>query len=163
MQALSHHQIAQRLDLLIEVSVALGHSPDTATLLDRILKVAKLMTGADGGTLYRPNAQKTCLLFDISINDSLGLYQGGSSGQPVDMPAIPLFDDSGAPNHSSVAAYSANSGKSVNLDNVYQAEAFNFSGMRGFDTAFGYRSQSFLSVPMNDHEGQLIGVLQPVQ
>ncbi len=160
MQALSHPQIAQRLDLLIEVSVALGTSRDTGTLLDRILKVAKAMTGADGGTLYRPCPQNVSLLFDISINDTLGLYQGGASGSPIDMPAVPLFDERGHPNLSSVAAYSANSGKSVNLENVYEAEAFNFSGMRSFDAAFGYHSQSFLSVPMNDHEGQLIGVLQ---
>ncbi len=160
MQAPSHTQIAQRLDLLIEVSVALGHNTDTSTLLDRILKVAKAMTGADGGTLYRPDAHKTRLLFDISINDTLGLYQGGASGEPIEMLAIPLFDAAGKPNLDSVAAYSANAGKSVNLDDVYQADAFNFSAMRSFDAAFGYHSQSFLSVPMSDHEGQLIGVLQ---
>ncbi|WP_426105063.1 HD domain-containing phosphohydrolase [Massilia sp. TSP1-1-2] len=160
MQALSHIQIAQRLDLLIEVSVALGHSPDTGTLLDRIVKVAMAMTGADGGTLYRPSAQKTMLLFDISINGTLGLYQGGASGTPIDMPSVPLFDARGNPNLSSVAAYSANCGKSVNIEDVYEAHAFNFSSMRSFDAAFGYHSQSFLSVPMNDHEGQLVGVLQ---
>ena len=160
MQALSHTQIAQRLDLLIETSVALGHRPDTGTLLDHIVKVAKAMTGADGGTLYRPSPQKTMLLFDISINSTLGLYQGGASGTPVEMPSVPLFDARGNPNLDSVAAYSANSGKSVNIEDVYQADAFNFSGMRSFDAAFGYHSQSFLSVPMNDHEGQLVGVLQ---
>ncbi|MEJ7807024.1 MAG: HD domain-containing phosphohydrolase [Telluria sp.] len=160
MHALSHTQIAQRLDLLIETSVALGHRPDIGTLLDHILKVAKAMTGADGGTLYRPSAQKTALLFDISINDSLGIYQGGASGTPIDMPSVPLYDERGNPNLSSVAAYSANSGKSVNIEDVYEAHAFNFSGMRSFDAAFGYHSQSFLSVPMNDHEGQLVGVLQ---
>ncbi|MES2318517.1 MAG: HD domain-containing phosphohydrolase [Pseudomonadota bacterium] len=160
MQALSHLQIAQRLDLLTEVSVALGNSPDIGTLLDRILKVAKVMTNADGGTLYRPCAQKVSLRFDISINDSLGIYQGGSSGNLIDLPAIALFDERGNPNHSSVAAYSANSGKSVNIEDVYAAQAFNFSGMRSFDAAFGYHSQSFLTVPMNDHEGSLVGVLQ---
>jgi HD-GYP domain-containing protein (c-di-GMP phosphodiesterase class II) len=160
MHLLDPTQIAQRLDLLTEVSVALGKSPDTGTLLDRILKVAKAMTNADGGTLYRPCEQGVSLCFDISINDSLGIYQGGASGQPIDIAPIPLFDASGSANLQSVAAYSANSGQSVNLENVYEAEAFNFSGMRKFDAAFGYHSQSFLSVPMNDHEGELIGVLQ---
>jgi HD-GYP domain-containing protein (c-di-GMP phosphodiesterase class II) len=160
MQALSHTQISQRLDLLIDVSVALGHGPDTGALLERILKVAKAMTGADGGTLYRPSAQKTDLLFDISINDSLGLYQGGASGTPVEMPGVPLFDEGGSPNLTSVAAYSAHSGESVNIADVYAVNVFNFSGMRNFDAAFGYHSQSFLSVPMKDHEGQLVGVLQ---
>jgi GAF domain-containing protein len=51
-------------------------------------------------------------------------------------------------------------GISVNVEDVYQADVFNFSGMRRFDEQFGYRSQSFLTVPMRNHEGELIGVLQ---
>jgi hypothetical protein len=62
MQELHHTQIAQRLDLLTELSVALGKSPDIGMLLDRILTVAKSMTGADGGTLYRPSADGRSLL-----------------------------------------------------------------------------------------------------
>ncbi|MEW6762969.1 MAG: hypothetical protein AB1437_19295 [Pseudomonadota bacterium] len=54
MQELNPSQIAQRLHQLTEVSVALGDTHDTAALLDRILRVAKHMTDADGGTLYRP-------------------------------------------------------------------------------------------------------------
>jgi len=160
MQALDHTQIALRLDLLTEVSVALGKSADTGSLLDRILKVAKAMTNADGGTLYRPCAQRVSLCFDISINDTLGIYQGGASGNPIDIKAVPLFDERGYANLQSVAAYSANLRESVNIEDVYQAEAFNFSGMRKFDAAFGYHSQSILTVPMNDHEGELVGVLQ---
>ena len=37
---------------------------------------------------------------------------------------------------------------------------FDFSGTRQFDEKTGYRSQSFLAVPMKDHEGDVIGVLQ---
>jgi len=162
MHALSHTQIAQRLDLLTEVSVALGKSADTDTLLERILTAAKAMTGADGGTLYRPCAEGLTLCFSISINDSLGLYQGGASGNPINIAPVPLRHDSGDPNLASVAAYSANSGQSVNIEDVYAAAAFNFSGMRSFDAAYGYHSQSFLTVPMNDHEGNLVGVLQLV-
>jgi HD-GYP domain-containing protein (c-di-GMP phosphodiesterase class II) len=43
---------------------------------------------------------------------------------------------------------------------VYQADVFNFSGMRSFDDTFGYRSKSNLTVPMTNHEGELVGVLQ---
>lgn len=162
MPPLTHTQIAQRLDLLTEVSVALGKSPDTGTLLDRILKVAKAMTGADGGTLYRPCEERTSLCFHISINDTLGIYQGGDSGNPIDIASIPLADPVGKPNLASVAAYAANVGSSVNIDDVYQAADFNFSAMRAFDARFSYRTQSILTVPMNDHEGSLVGVLQLV-
>jgi HD-GYP domain-containing protein (c-di-GMP phosphodiesterase class II) len=162
MQALDPSQIAQRLDLLTELSVALGNSPDIDFLLDRILKVAKSMTDADGGTLYRPSADRSHLCFHISINDTLGIYQGGASGNQIDIPSVPLFDAHGNKNLGSVAAYSANSGQSVNIEDVYRTDVFNFSGMRTFDAAFGYHSQSFLTVPMTNHEGELVGVLQLV-
>ena len=160
MQDLNPTQIAQRLDLLTELSVALGNSPDIGSLLERILNVAKAMTEADGGILYRPSADRQSLCFHISINDTLKIYQGGASGQPINIPSVPLYDSHGNKNLASVAAYSANFGQSVNIEDVYQADVFNFSGMRSFDAAFGYHSQSFLTVPMNDHEGELIGVLQ---
>jgi hypothetical protein len=55
MQELNQIQIAARLDQLTELSVQLGSNHDTDSLLERILLVAKGMTNADGGTLYRPS------------------------------------------------------------------------------------------------------------
>ncbi|CAN7276915.1 GAF and HD-GYP domain-containing protein [Massilia sp. LjRoot122] len=162
MQELNPTQIAQRLHQLTEVSVALGDTHDTGALLDRILRVAKHMTDADGGTLYRPSEDRKSLCFHISINDSLGIYQGGVSGKPIDIVPVPLYDNYGNKNLASVAAYAANFNQSVNIEDVYKADVFNFSGMRSFDTAFGYHSKSFLTVPMTDHEGELVGVLQLV-
>lgn len=162
MQELNPEQIAQRLHQLTEVSVALGDTHDTAALLDRILRVAKHMTDADGGTLYRPSEDRKSLCFHISINDTLEIYQGGVSGRAIDIAPVPLHDSYGNKNIASVAAYAANFSQSVNIENVYQADVFNFSGMRAFDNAFGYRSKSILTVPMTDHEGELVGVLQLV-
>jgi len=48
----------------------------------------------------------------------------------------------------------------VNIKDVYHAAGFNFRGTRGFDARTGYRSQSMLVVPMRNHEGEIIGVLQ---
>lgn len=162
MQELNPTQIAQRLHQLTEVSVALGETHDTAALLDRILRVAKHMTDADGGTLYRPSEDRKSLCFHISINDTLGICQGGVSGKPIDIAPVPLYDSYGNKNIASVAAYAANFNQSVNIEDVYKADVFNFSGMRSFDATFGYRSQSILTVPMTDHEGELAGVLQLV-
>jgi hypothetical protein len=162
MQQLSPTQVAQRLHLLTEVSVALGNGQDIGALLERILQVAKSMTGADGGTLYRPGDDRRSLCFHISINDTLALYQGGASGNPIEIAPVPLYDSNGGKNLASVAAYAANFNQSVNIEDVYQADVFNFSGMRSFDAAYGYHSQSFLTVPMTDHEGELVGVLQLV-
>ena len=108
MQELTSSNIAERLDLLTEVSVALGDAQAIGGFLDRILKVAKSMTHADGGTLYRPSSDGRSLCFHISLNDTLEIYQGGASGNAIDLPPVPLYDGYGNKNLSSVAAYAAN-------------------------------------------------------
>src|SRR5471032_3132950 len=95
MQELNQTQISQRLDQLTELSVQLGGSHDTDTLLERILIVAKSMTNADGGTLYRPSEDKRYLDFTILINDTLKTHKGGINGEPISAPGVPLFDENG--------------------------------------------------------------------
>lgn len=168
MLQLHPEQVAQRLDQLTELSVELGRGAalgmqqgaDISALLERIVMVAREMTGADGGTLYRPASDGASLEFHISINASLGIHQTSSAGTRLGIPGVPLWTADGEANLASVAAYAAHRRCSVNIDDVYQAAEFNFSGMRAFDTHYGYRSTSFLTVPMSDHEGELIGVLQ---
>ncbi|HYD94078.1 MAG TPA: HD domain-containing phosphohydrolase [Noviherbaspirillum sp.] len=156
----SYTDIAQRLERLTELSVELSTNHDIPLLLEKILKAAKGITHADGGTLYRASDDKQRLCFNISINDTLGMYQGGASGHTIDIPDIPLVNVDGSKNLSAVAAYAANTGTSVNIQDVYKVDLFNFSGMRRFDERYNYHSQSFLTVPMTDHEGEVIGVLQ---
>ncbi|MET0267582.1 MAG: HD domain-containing phosphohydrolase [Duganella sp.] len=162
MADLNPTQIALRLDQLTELSVELGSTHQTDALLERILLVAKRMTQADGGTLYRPSEDRQALQFHILINDTLAIHQGGAAGAPITAPPIALYDSAGGKNLGAVAAYAAHSGVSVNIEDVYQAAGFNFSGMVSFDQQHNYRSQSFLTVPMRDHEGELVGVLQLV-
>jgi HD-GYP domain-containing protein (c-di-GMP phosphodiesterase class II) len=73
---------------------------------------------------------------------------------------IHLEGKDGKPNHSMVAAYAALTGKTVNIPDAYTAEGFDLSGTRNFDKKTGYRSKSFLTVPMKNHENEIIGVLQ---
>jgi HD-GYP domain-containing protein (c-di-GMP phosphodiesterase class II) len=153
--------IALRLEKLTELSVALSANRDIPQLLETILRTAKSITRADGGTLYGVTPDGKHLSFDISINDTLNMYQGGKSGRTIDIAPLSLFREDGEPNLDAVAAYAANTRTSVNIADVYSAaDNFNFSGMRRFDEAFKYHSQSFLTVPMQDHEGELVGVLQ---
>jgi HD-GYP domain-containing protein (c-di-GMP phosphodiesterase class II) len=51
-------------------------------------------------------------------------------------------------------------GKTVNIADAYTAEGYDFTGTRAFDSKTGYRSKSFLTVPMRNHEHEVIGVLQ---
>jgi HD-GYP domain-containing protein (c-di-GMP phosphodiesterase class II) len=160
MANLSHSEIVRRLEQLTELSVELSTNHDHASLLERILRAAKDMTHADGGTLYRVTPDHKFLSFNISLNDTLGMYLGGVSGAAINLPNIPLYTEGGSKNMSAVAAYAANTGTSVNIQDVYKVDVFNFSGMRKFDETHHYHSQSFLTVPMSNHEGELIGVLQ---
>jgi hypothetical protein len=43
-------------------------------------------------------------------------------------------------------------GKVVNIPNVYEAEGFDFTGPRKYDAATGYRTESMLVIPMQNHE-----------
>ena len=160
MAHLAHSEIARRLELLTELSVELSTNRDHARLLERILRAAKDMARADGGTLYRVSDDRKSLRFHISLNDTLSMYLGGVSGNPINLPDIPLYTATGEKNMSAVAAYAANNRLSVNIRDIYKAKDFNFSGMRRFDETYGYHSQSFLTVPMQDHAGELVGVLQ---
>jgi HD-GYP domain-containing protein (c-di-GMP phosphodiesterase class II) len=59
-----------------------------------------------------------------------------------------------------VVSHAALTGKAINIPDAYAADGFDFSGTKRYDTQHGYRSHSFLTVPMRNHENELIGVLQ---
>lgn len=150
-----------RLQRLNAIGVALSAEKNTDRLLERILESAKELTNADGGTLYLRTEDDT-LRFAIMLTDSLGLRLGGTSGEGIDLAPLPLYDADGQPNHHMVAAHAAVEGKTVNVPDAYEAEDFDFSGPRAFDEQTGYHSKSFLTVPMVNHEGTVIGVLQVI-
>ena len=148
-----------RLEQLNAVGAALSQERNINALLEKILRAAKGITGADGGTLYRLIDGEN-LQFEIVLNDSLGIALGGTTGNEISFYPIRLRDDNSQPNMSMVAAYAALTGDTVNIADAYTADGFDFSGTRNFDKKTGYRSTSFLTIPMRDHENEIIGVLQ---
>jgi HD-GYP domain-containing protein (c-di-GMP phosphodiesterase class II) len=150
----------RRLELLLRVGVALSAETDTNRLLETILLEAKELTRADGGTLY-VRQDEDSLHFAIMRTDSLGIALGGTTGRPTTLPPIPLRDpESGTPNHRHIASYAALRKQSINIPNAYDTTRFDFSGTKAFDARSGYRSVSFLTIPMLDAEGRVVGVLQ---
>ena len=152
--------LLKRLEQLNDIGASLSKERDITCLLERILLAAKAITNADGGTLYRMMEDGQALRFEILRTDSLHIAMGGTSGAAISFPNLPLRDEKGAPNDSLVAAYAATHVQTVNIADAYTEPNFDFSGTRDFDQLTGYRSQSFLTVPMKDHEGEVIGVLQ---
>ena len=51
-------------------------------------------------------------------------------------------------------------GKSINVPDAYESDDFDFSGTKKFDEGTGYRSKSFLCVPLRNSQEEVIGVLQ---
>jgi HD-GYP domain-containing protein (c-di-GMP phosphodiesterase class II) len=150
----------RRLEQLNEVGVALSRERDINPLLERILVAAKTITRADGGTLYRVVDEARALRFEIIRTDSLGIAMGGTTGMEISFPDIALRDPDGSPNERNVVAYAVNRDVTVSIEDAYTERGFDFSGTRRFDEGTGYRSRSFLTVPMKNHEDQIIGVLQ---
>ncbi len=128
-------------------------------LLENILLEAKRITSADGGTLYMKTDDDR-LRFEIMMTESLKFHMGGTSGQDIPFYPVKLYDDDGKPNNHMISAYVGLTGETVNIKDAYEAEGFDFSGTKAFDEKTGYRSQSFLTVPLKNHEDEIIGVLQ---
>ncbi|MDP1613852.1 MAG: HD domain-containing phosphohydrolase [Sulfuritalea sp.] len=156
----SSTDLFRRLEQLNAIGAALSKERDINRLLETILVAAKTITHADGGTLYRMTEDNRALRFEILRTDSLHIAMGGTTGNAINFPNLPLTNAKGENNDSMVAAYAAIHDKTVNIADAYTEAGFDFSGTRSFDERTGYRSQSFLTVPMKNHESEIIGVLQ---
>ena len=150
----------RRLELLHRVGLSLSTEKNRERLLETILVEAKEACHADGGTLYLRTADDH-LRFAIMRSDSLGIRLGGTTGKPIDLPSIPMFDaETGLPNHGNVASYAASLKRSINVGDAYDTQTFDFTGTKRFVAHHGYHSESFLTIPLLNHEDWVIGVLQ---
>jgi HD-GYP domain-containing protein (c-di-GMP phosphodiesterase class II) len=152
--------LLRRLDELNDIGVALSSERNINRLLETILVAAKRITNADAGTLYLMQPDGTALKFEIMRTDSLHIAMGGTTGVNIPFPPIQLRDAEGKENVTMVVAYVALHDTTVNISDAYTAEGFDFSGTKKFDQSMHYRSTSFLTVPMKNHENEIIGVLQ---
>jgi HD-GYP domain-containing protein (c-di-GMP phosphodiesterase class II) len=140
-----------------QIGVALSAERDIDKLLDLILKKSREITAADAGSLYivvRGKDDSTTkddqLRFELAQNDSVLV--------PFEKFMMPLSKES-------IAGYSALTGETVNVPDVYHLPpGMPYSGSggasRSFDEKSGYRTKSILAVPMCDHKNQVIGVVQ---
>lgn len=156
----SENAISEAYRELIDIGIALSSERDPARLRECILLEAKKITNADAGTLYLKSKGKE-LAFHVVRNDTLGISMGGTSGVDITFPPVELTTPEGEPNMKNVASYCAIRGEIINIADAYsETDGFDFSGTKHFDRRIGYRSQSFLTVPLMNHNGLVIGVLQ---
>ena len=143
---LTEKQYEEILEMGIMLTIEKNHN----CLFELIMENAMSITNCDGGTLYLYEDNK--LQFKIMRTESLGIFKGGE-GEDINMPPVPLKEEN-------VCAYSAIHEEIVNIADVYNSDKFDFSGPRRYDAMTGYHPQSMLVIPLKNHDGELIGVLQ---
>ena len=147
------NQKSEDLDELNNIGVALSAERDINKLLEQILLKSRGITAADAGSLYLVErakeldaSQEARLRFKLTQNDSV----------------VAPFEESTMPlNDTSIAGYAALTGRGVNVADAYDLPSGSpFKVGRSFDKKSGYRTKSMLVVPMRDHMGKVIGVVQ---
>ncbi|HNX93130.1 MAG TPA: GAF domain-containing protein, partial [Syntrophomonas sp.] len=142
--------ILHQVEDILNIGIALSMEKDHNRLLEMIVSEARRITNADAGTLYLRDGD--FLVFKITQNETLHSFQGGSD-DPINLPPVPMRMEN-------VSSYVALRNESVNIPDVYAAEGFDFSGPKNYDKITGYRTVSMLVIPLENHEGDVIGVLQ---
>jgi HD-GYP domain-containing protein (c-di-GMP phosphodiesterase class II) len=135
---------------LAAVGMALMTERDLDRLLEKIVSKARQLTGSDAGSLYlieRGDDGEHRMRFNLAQNDTL-------KDVPFVSVTLPLTPGS-------LAGYAAVTGETLRVDDAYHLPAdAPYSLNRSFDQRFGYRTKSLLVVPMIDHSGAVVGVLQ---
>ncbi|MCH8500752.1 MAG: GAF domain-containing protein [Aliidiomarina sp.] len=155
------HSRVDKVKKLNAIGIALSAERSHSALLRAILQSARELTQADAGSLYLVNAATQTLSFAFIQNESLQLdVNCAVAERGAQFPDIPLYLESGQANDNMVVVQSVLTATTVRVDDVYNNHQFDFSGTKAFDGRTGYRSQAFLTVPMRNHEGDVIGALQ---
>lgn len=141
-----------RVKELLDIGIALSAEKDYRVLLERILSEARRMTHCDAGTLYF--VEGNYLKFEIIQNETLGIFKGGK-GEPINLPPVEILE-------TAVAGHAAIHHSIINIEDVYASKVIglDFSGPKRYDEMTGYHTQSMLVVPLENHDGEVIGVLQ---
>ncbi|MBE9228041.1 GAF domain-containing protein [Phormidium sp. LEGE 05292] len=145
-------EVGKRVELieqLLAIGTALSSSQDLGELLNLILTKSREITYSDAGSLYLID-QKDCipkLVFKVAQNDSLSQATFKEFAMPI--------------TQNSLAGYVALTGKNLNLPDAYHLpKNVPYQIDKTFDESFGYRTRSVLVLPMQDQNGEIIGVIQ---
>lgn len=146
---------------LTSIGTALSSERDRDTLLEHILMAAKEITNSDGGTLYLLSPEMDVLEYVIVRTDSLGVAFGGSTGKKPPFGVIRLYDPvTGEPHMRTQVVKAVITREVLNVHDVYASKEFDFAGTKQFDTKYGFRTKSVLTLPMINHRNEPIGCLQ---
>lgn len=134
---------------LSEIGIALSAERDLEKLLTRILKEGRNLGNCEAASLYllnRTNKSGPQLVFKLTQNSKIDFDFSEMT--------FPLTKGS-------LAGYVALTGEILNIVDAYKLStdlAYRFD--KSFDETTGYRTRELLVLPMKNHKGKVIGVLQ---
>jgi HD-GYP domain-containing protein (c-di-GMP phosphodiesterase class II) len=140
---------AELVEQLLAIGAALSSTHDLSEILTLILTKSREITCSDAGSVYLIDRQGDIptLVFKVAQNDSLPF----TSFREFAMPLTPK----------SLAGYVALTGKSLMIPDAYDlSEDVPYQLDRSFDYSISYRTCSVLVLPMQNRDGETIGVLQ---
>jgi HD-GYP domain-containing protein (c-di-GMP phosphodiesterase class II) len=132
------------------IGKSLSIEDDEKKLLETILTESKNLIHADGAALYLVSEDQK-LKLGLSQIDSLGAGDPKDSSKDSNRsPELPESTPSSLILHE----------ETLFCGDIYAAAGNQYRFQREFDEKTGYRTQSLLSVPLINHEGEVIGLLQ---
>lgn len=147
------------LNVVIPIGVDLSSEKDFNRLLEKMLVQAKMFCRANAGILFL-RTEDDDLRYVIVRNDDQGVSMGGTSGTDVPYPAIPMYMN-GRPNRQDVAVQAALNGVTINIDDAYKFDSYDFSGPGSSDGPNdGRYATSYLTIPLKNSDNEVLGVLQ---
>ncbi|QKF63141.1 c-di-GMP phosphodiesterase, class II (HD-GYP domain) [Campylobacter mucosalis] len=148
-----------QFEKILNINLELADEENLDEILKMILTYTRELTHSDGGTLYMISPDRKFLDFKVIENESLGIHLSGHNGEKL-WDSLPLYLDDTTPNHTMIATISALENKVINISDVYNSNEYDFEGVRAFDEKYGYHSSSMLTIPLVNHENEVIGVIQ---
>ena len=141
-------QAEERIAGLNRIGIALSAERDLEKLLETILTESRRFTSSEAGSLYlaEESPEGRRLRFKLAQNDAVS-FAFKERTVPVD--------------EASLAGWVAVNRVPMVLADAYAIpEGTPIKHNHAFDEATGFRTRAMLVVPMNDHRGDLVGVLQ---
>ena len=148
-----------RLDTLNEIGVALSTEEDLHNLLELIVAKSRELTWADAGSLYliETDQSKKENPTDFLANKKMRFHISQCDSADFSFQSLVLEISK-----ASIYGYVAIKQEALNIEDVYyipEEKEYGWGG-KEFDASNGYRSMSIMAVPMVNHQGETIGVIQ---
>ena len=144
-QARRQHRQFEELN---RIGIKLSSERDIDKLQELILTTMRQLTNADGASLWLKEGDGSQLKLRLawSQNSSIDRNTYQDFKVPVD--------------EKSVVGYTVTVGTSQIYDDAYNPPPGKPQGGKGFDTQYGYRTKSMLTVPMRRYNNEVIGAVQ---